>query len=398
MILLRRRTMLRGAALAGLAGVATATWRGRAMAAADETIKLGAPFNLTGNMASLDQPALNGAKLAAQEINATGGVLGRKIELVVYDTKSDPTVAASVGSQLLNQDKVLAAFGFTDSDYALAIGTLFQKAAVPFLTPGATSPKLPEQIGDEMFLVCFGDNVQAAAGAEFTLNTLKAKNVYLLRDSSTEYTTLLAKYFEEALVHGGGKVVKRDDYKSGDRSFSAQITKLKALSPKPQALFVSAGPDDIGLVVKQLRQAGVTLPIVGGDGYDTPLLLSVGGKGAHDVYYSTHAYMAEDSTPDIKKFYAAYKAAFNTPPENAFAALGYDTVELIVDAIKRAGVAEPAKLRDALATTQGYHGITGAISYRPGVRVPDKTVTIIGAGNNRLHLAAQVTPSWVAQP
>jgi branched-chain amino acid transport system substrate-binding protein len=157
-------------------------------------------------------------------------------------------------------------------------------------------------------------------------------------------------------------------------------------------------PDDIGLVVKQMRQAGVMQPIIGGDGYDTPLLVSVGGKSANDVYYSTHAYMAEDGTPPIVKFFKDYKAAYNTAPENAFAALGYDTVGLIVDAIGRAGAAEPAKIRDALAATQGYKGITGSISYQPGSRVPQKTVSLIGVKDEKLYLAAEVTPNWIAKP
>ncbi len=392
---LTRRNMLAlgaGAALAAGGGLSI-----RRAAAAD-AIKIGAPFNVTGGLSSLDAPALNGAKLKAKEINDTGGVLGRPIELVIYDTKTDPTVIASSASQLINQDHVPVGLGFTDSDSALALGPIFQQAGVPFVTPGATSPKLPEQVGSTMFLACFGDNVQAAAGAEFILGKLGAKTAFLLRDNSTEYTTLLAKYFDAAFTHGGGQILSRDDYKSGDKSFTAQITKLKAQSRKPEVLYVSAMPDDIGLVVKQMRQAGVAQPIVGGDGYDTPLLLSVGGKAANDVYYSTHAYMAEDSTPPIVKFFTAYKAAYNTAPENAFAALGYDTVGLIADAITRAGAPEPGKIRDALAATQGYKGITGSITYQPGSRVPQKTVSLIGVKDEKLYLAAEVTPSWIAKP
>jgi branched-chain amino acid transport system substrate-binding protein len=393
---LTRRDMLKLGAASGIAIAAGAAWPGSARA--DDTIKIGAPFNVTGGLSSLDAPALNGAKLKAKEINAAGGVLGKQIELVVYDTKTDPTVIASSASQLINQDKVPVAFGFTDSDSALALGPIFQQAGVPFVTPGATSPKLPEQVGSDMFLACFGDNVQAAAGAEFVLGKLGGKTAYLLRDNSTEYTTLLAKYFEAAYSHGGGQILLKDDYKSGDKSFTAQITKLKALVQKPDVVYIAAMPDDIGLVVKQMRQAGVMQPIVGGDGYDTPLLLSVGGKAADDVYYSTHAYMAEDSTPGIVKFYKDYQAAYGTPPENAFAALGYDTLGLVVDAISRAGAADPAKIRDALAATQGYKGITGSISFRPGIRVPDKTVTIIGVKDEKLYLASEVTPSWISAP
>ena len=391
-----RRKILKSAVVAGIAMASGPLCL--QPAAAEDTIKIGASFSVTGNQSSIDAPALNGAKLKAEEINAAGGVLGKKIELVIYDTKTDPTVIASSASQLINQDKVVAGVGLDDSDAVLALGPIFQTAGVPFVTPGATSPKLPDQVGSNMFLACFGDNVQAAAGAEFVLNQLNGKTVYLLRDNATEYTTLLAKFFKEAYEHGGGKIVLADDYKHGDTSFTAQITKLKALAEKPDVLYVAAQPDDVGVVVKQIRQAGLEQPIVGGDGYDTPLLLSVGGKAANNVYFTTHAFMAEDGTEGIVKFYKAYKAAYNTVPENAFAALGYDTVGLVADAISRAGAADPAKIRDALAATQGYQGITGSISFGPDSRVPNKTVSIIGVKDDKLYLAGEVTPTWVAKP
>ncbi|WP_102226633.1 ABC transporter substrate-binding protein [Acidimangrovimonas sediminis] len=392
----RRQFIIRGATVAAGAGLASGL--GLRTASAADTIKIGAPFNVTGALSSLDAPALNGAKLKVKEINDAGGIGGKKIDLVIYDTKSDPTVIASVASQLLGSDKVPVAMGFTDSDSVLSLGPIFQQAGVPFVTPGATSPKLPSQIGNDIFLACFGDNVQAAAGAQFIKDKLKAKTAYLLRDNSTEYTTLLAKYFEESFTHDGGKVIARNDYKSGDKSFTAQISKLKAMSEKPDVLYISAMPDDIGLIVKQMRQAGVTQPIVGGDGYDTPLLISVGGKAANDTYYSTHAFISEESTPAIDKFYKAYKAAYGTVPENAFAALGYDTAGLIADAIKRAGSEDPAKIRDAIAATKDYPGITGSITYPDGQGVPQKTVTMIGVKDEKLFLAGEVTPSFIPKP
>ena len=168
------------------------------------------------------------------------------------------------------------------------------------MTPGATSPKLPDQIGDMIFLACFGDNVQAAAGADFVTKELKGKTAYLLRDIGAEYTTLSRNISTTPSPRKAARSCSRDDYKTGDKTFTAQITKLKASSPMPDVLYVSAMPDEIGLIVKQMRQAGVTQPIVGGDGYDTPLLIQVGGEASNDVYFSTHAYMAEDSTPESR--------------------------------------------------------------------------------------------------
>ncbi|MDZ5448754.1 ABC transporter substrate-binding protein [Labrys sp. ZIDIC5] len=387
----RRRTLA-----LGLSAAALLVHAGPALAA--DPIKIGYSANLTGVQASLDGPMLNGAKLAAQEINAAGGVLGRPIELVTYDSKSDATVISTVASQMIDSDKVVGIIGFADSDSVLAIGPQVQKAEIPFVTPGATSPKLPAQLGNEVFLAAFGDNVQAAVGAEFALKTLNAKTCYLLTDIGTEYTTLLSDYFVKAYEHGGGKIVGKDSYKIGDKTFTAQIAKIKALPEKPAFIYAAANAEEIGLILKQLRQAGITLPVVGGDGYDTPLLLQVGGEAANDTYFTTHAFIGDGASAKVKAFMDAYQKAYNTAPENAFAALGYDAVKLMADAVKRAGAPEPAKIRDALAATSGLDGVTGTITYRPNVSVPDKSVSVIGVKGGKLTLAGEAAPSFVAEP
>jgi branched-chain amino acid transport system substrate-binding protein len=387
------------AALAGLTFLgasALATFSSAALAAG-ETIRIGMPANLTGDLSSLDGPMVSGAKLKAQQINAAGGVLGKMLELVIVDTRTDRATVAAEGKQLIAR-RPAAIVAYTDSDSVLTLGPLAQEAGIPFVTPGATSPKLPGEIGDALFLACFGDNVQAAAGAEFLHRTLRARTVYLLSDTTNVYTTLLSSYFKQAFAHDGGTILLEDTYKADDVSIASQIARLLALPAKPDALYVAALPDDIGPLVKQLRAAGVNQPIVGGDGYDTPLLLGIGGAAANDVYFSTHVYMAEDGTDAVKAFYAAYKAAYGRAPENAFAGLGYDAVGLVAQAIAKAGSAEPTKIRATLATTENFAGITGTVSYRPGSRIPDKSVAIIGVKDGRLSLAAELTPSWVPAP
>lgn len=369
---------------------------GQALAA--DPIKIGGAFNLTGGQASLDGPAKNGAQLAIDSINAAGGINGRPLELVVYDGKTDPAVITSLASQLINSDKVSAVIGFSDSDPVLALGPTAQKAGVPFVTVGATSPKLPDQIGDHMFLACFGDNTQAAVGATFATNELKAKTAYVLEDTANEYATLLSKYFRETFEHLGGKVIGRDTYKTDDKSFAAQITKIKAAAQKPDFIYIAATPDTIGLVVRQVRQAGLKQPIIGGDGYDTPLLLEVAGAAANNVYYTTHSFISEASTGAVKTFYDAYKKAYGTAPENAFAALGYDAAMLVADAIKRAGSDDPAKITAALAETKDLPGVAGAISYAAGSRVPVKGVTVVGVKDKALYKAAELVPTFVPAP
>jgi branched-chain amino acid transport system substrate-binding protein len=363
------------------------------------TIKVGMINNMTGSQASLDAPSANGAKLAAKEINAAGGILGKKIELVAYDGKSDAATIANSATQLTQTDKVVAMFGFSDSDMVMAAAPVAAKAGIVFVTSGATSPKLPDQVPDYLYLACFGDNVQAAAGAEYAFGTMKAKTAYLLIDKGMEYTLLLGKYFKERFVELGGKIVLEDTYQGGDKDFSAQITKLKGQKVQPDLLYIASGPDDVGTIIKQFRDAGVKKPIMGGDGYDTPLLVQVAGAGSENVYFTTHSLMdATLGTDAVKKFIAAYQAEYKAPPENAFAGLGYDTVKLIVDAIKRAGSADPKAIRTALAGTKDLAGVTGAITYQPGSRIPQKGVTVILVKDGKFTLAQEVVPQKVPAP
>ncbi|MBE3133732.1 MAG: ABC transporter substrate-binding protein [Acidobacteria bacterium] len=362
-------------------------------------IKIGMLYNMTGAQASLDAPSANGAKLAAKELNAAGGVLGKKIQLVAFDGKTDAATIGNAATQLAQTDKVVAMFGFSDSDMTMAAAPIAAKAGVVFVTSGATSPKLPDQVPDYLYLACFGDNVQAAAAAEYAVDALKAKTVYLLVDKGMEYTLLLGKYFKERFVEMGGKVVLEDNYQTGDKDFSAQVTKLKGLKAKPDLLFISSGPDDVGTIVKQVRDAGVMSPIMGGDGYDTPLLAEVAGAGSENVYFTTHSLMDADlGTDSVKKFIAAYQAEYKNPPENAFAGLGYDTVKLLGDAIKRAGSADPKAIRAALQATKDLAGVTGAITYQEGSRIPQKGVTVILVKDGKFTLAQEVVPQKVPAP
>jgi branched-chain amino acid transport system substrate-binding protein len=363
------------------------------------TIKIGMIYNMTGSQASLDAPSANGAKLAAKEVNAAGGVLGKKIELVAFDGKSDAATIANSATQLTQTDKVVAMLGFSDSDMVMAAAPTAAKAGIVFVSSGATSPKLPEQVPDYLYLACFGDNVQAAAGAEYAVSSLKVKTAYLLIDKGMEYTLLLGKYFKDRFTELGGKVILEDNYQTGDKDYSAQITKLRGLKAQPDMLYISAGPDDIGTIVKQFRDAGVKKPIMGGDGYDTPLLVQVAGAGAEGVYFTTHSLMdASLGTDAVKAFITAYQAEYKTPPENAFAGLGYDTVKLLVDAIKRAGSADPKAIREALNATKDLPGVTGAITFQPGSRIPQKGVTVILVKDGKFTLAQEVVPQKVPAP
>jgi branched-chain amino acid transport system substrate-binding protein len=352
-------------------------------------------FDLTGAESALDLPASNGALLAVEEINAAGGVLGQPIEPVLRDSRYEMDVTAQIARQFVEEDGVVAVVGFTDSDSVLASGPIIQEAGIPFITAGATSPLLPEQVGDLFFMACFGDNVQAAAAAEYAFENF-GDTAYLLWDEGVEYTTLLAGYFKARFEELGGTLVLEDTYADDATDFSAQITKIRALAEQPDFYFISAMPYNVGPVVNQMREAGLDGPIVGGDGYDTPDLVSVAGDAANNVFFTTHALMdSEIGTDAIKEFIAAYNEAYGHDPENAFAPLGYDAVYLLADAIERAGSTDAAAIQEALLETEDFPGVTGSITFSEGAHIPQKGVTIIEVADGAFTLAEEVVPEVV---
>jgi branched-chain amino acid transport system substrate-binding protein len=362
-------------------------------AGAQEAINIAALYNVSsGGLASLDGPSLNGVKLKAKMLNEAGGLLGgRKIEVTTIDTKNDTGVTATSAKRAVSIEGLAAGIGQSDSTFALAAAPLFQSAGIPFVTSGATSPDLPAMVGDQMFLVPFGDDVQAHAMAEYAYTTLGIKTVAVWTDNAMDYTTGLTKYFTERFTALGGKIVLEDVYMTTDQDFSALVARLQS-TEGVEGLFASSGPDTAGVIVKQVREAGLKLPILAGDGFDTDLLTSVPGPELSDnVYFTTHAYVGIDTGP-AKTFREAYQAEYGVPPENAFAALGYDAMGLVADAITRAGSAVPADVTKALAATSGYEAVTGTIAYPAGSRVPSKPVAVMKTDKGTVKFEVTVTP------
>jgi len=401
---LSRRTMVIRAAALGVAAPALAgTLRAELAAAQDATpaaaapsgdpIKIGQPYNLTGGYASIDNPASQGSALAAKEVNAAGGVLGRPIELIVYDGKSDVPTVSAIAKKMVEEDKVVAMAGLTDTSYMKAAGPVAQEAGIPMLDVAGTAPVITS-IGDFIFMLPFGDNVQAAVASDFAKEK-GWKSTAMLVDEAMDYTKYLAKYFNEAYTTGdnAGTVVSRLAYNMGDTDFSAQLTEFKNLDPQPDFLFISANPGEIGTIIKQARDLGLNQPILGGDGYDTPLLAELAGP-VNDVYFTTHQGIYGDD-PAAKAFNEAYAAEYGAPPESVFAALGYDGVKLMADAINRAGSTDGTAIRDALQATDGFVGVTGTISYEPGSRIPKKSVALVQVVDGKNQLLEVVVPQNV---
>jgi branched-chain amino acid transport system substrate-binding protein len=394
-----RRAILRRSAALGVAAPMVAamlkvTESGVAAQPTGEEIVIGCPYNLTGTYASLDNPAKNGSELAAKLLNASNGILGRPVRLVVDDGKSDTATVSNVAKKMIEEDKVVALAGLTDTDYVRAAGSVAQQAQLPFIDVGGTAPII-ESIGDFVFMVPFGDNVQAAAGAEFAQER-GWTSAAMLVDDSTSYTKFLAQYFKTRYSDDEikGQVVKELSYKTGDTDFSSQLTEIKNLNPAPSVLFISSGPAEIGTIVKQARDLGIELPILGGDGYDTPQLIELAGDASRNVFFTTHQGIYGDA-PEAASFKEQYKTEYNTDPESVFAALGFDGINLMADAMTRAGSTDGTAVRDALATTQGFKGATGEISYEPGKRIPSKSVALIEVKDRTFNLLNIVVPRTV---
>ncbi len=343
---------------------------------AEETIKLSGMFNLTGGMSSIDAPGLNGAKLAAKLINARGGVLGKQLEVIGYDTKTDPKVSAIKARKAVD-DGAVAGLGYGDTTFVNAAAPAFLSANRPFVTSGATHPELPKWHGEYFFMVPFGDDDQSFAIADYAAAELGVKNVVVWTDNSMDFTRALSTFFRQRIQELGVNLVHEDFFMTGDTDFSALIARLKNADPVADAIFVAAVPNEAGLTTKQIREAGLTLPIISCDGFDTELLVTVPGADlANEVYFSSHTYR-EDTRPEVVNFIREYIKEYGREPESAFAALGFDAVGLLADAMVRAGTTEGPQLRDALAATRGFKGVTGEIAYTRPSMVPAKAVSVI---------------------
>ncbi len=402
----RRAVMRRAMALGLAAPLVAAMLKNGPSAAAQEAspvaaptgdpILIGSPYNLTGGYASIDNPASQGSLLAVKEINEAGGVLGRPLEIIIEDGRSDVPTISSVAQKLVEEDGVHVMAGLTDTSYMLAAGPVAQEAGIPFLDVGGTAP-LITTVGDYIFMLPFGDNVQAAVAAEYA-NEQGWTTAAILVDQAMDYTKFLAQYFVERFTMEdiGGEIVSELSYSMGDTDFSGQLTQFVNLDPQPDFLFISANPGEIGTIVRQARDLGLDLPIVGGDGYDTPLLAELGGDAATNIIFTTHQGIY-DQTPVSEAFNEAYEAEYGNPPEAVFAALGYDGIYLMVDAIERAGTIDGAAVRDALAATQGFEGVTGTISYEAGSRIPSKSVALIEVVDGQNNLIEITVPEVVPE-
>ena len=357
-------------------------------------VEFGAIFNMTGNQADLGVAASRGAELAIEQVNNGGGLLGAKVGYRIEDGESKSEVITKKTSELFRRFPAMSAlFGLSDSDLALAAGSVAAKEERLFLTSGATSPQLPVQIPTYLFLACFGDNVQAAAGAEWAWDIRNLRTVTILFDSTKIYTTLLKGYFEKRYTELGGVVVETRAYDPAQVDNSV----VQSLEQSDFVFLSAEVPKDALKMITMLREAGVNVPILGGDGYDSEDVWKTHAE-VSNVFFTTHVYLGSDN-PDsaVRAFRAAYLKSWPDSEPDAFAALAYDSVQLLVEAVRRGRSSEAGSVLASLKDITDFRGVTGTIDYSNGP-VPKKTVTILEIAEGRYKLVRQVMPSGIPAP
>jgi len=355
---------------------------------AQDTIKVGEYASLTGKEASFGQQSHKGLTLAIEELNAAGGVLGKKLELITEDNQTKPGESATAVKKLISRDKVVALIGEVASGRSLEAAPIAQTAKIPMIAPAATNPKVT-QTGNYIFRVCFIDPFQGTVMAKFAQTDLKAKKVAVLSSVSNAYSVGLAKFFKETFTANGGIIVSEKNFSEGDKDFRAQLTAVKAAGA--DAVFVPSYYTEAALIARQARDLGLNVPFFGGDGWVADQLLEIGGEALNGCYYSTH-FSPENQDPVVQAFVKKFKARWgaNENPD-AFAALGYDAAYVLADAIKRAGSTEGPKLRNALAATKNFSGVTGVTNIDAN-RDASKPAAIIAIKNGKLEFLKTVAP------
>lgn len=391
---MKRVTKLLSVLAAGAMFMSALTGCGGASKGADgDTIKVGGLLEMTGGSASFGISGKNGIDLALKKINEKGVLGGKKLSLVVADTKSEASEATNGMQKLISQDKVVAVIGPNQSSAVIASGAINNGAKVVDITPMGTNPDVTvdpktKQVKPYSFRTCFIDPFQGTVMASFASNELKVKRAAIYIDNTSDYAKGLAQFFKENFVKNGGQVVIEEAYLQKDTDFKSTLTKIKAA--KPDFIYIPGYYQEVGLIVKQAREMGITVPMAGGDGWDSAKLPEIAGKAALENTFFSSLYSPDDTSDLNKEFVAEYKKAYNTNPD-VFAALAYDSALLVAKAIEDAGSADPAKIGEAMAKIKGFKGVSGEVTFNEQHN-PIKSAVIIEHKDGKQTFKTKVNP------
>jgi branched-chain amino acid transport system substrate-binding protein len=349
-------------------------------------IVIGHYASMTGNTAHFGQDTDKAVRLHVDEVNAAGGVFGKKIEVVTLDTRGDSAEAANAVTRLIDVEKSVAILGEVASSLSLAGGRVAQRRKVPMVSPSSTNPKVTE-IGDYVFRVCFLDPFQGKVMAKFARENLKIERVAILKDIKNDYSIGLADAFKSSFEGAGGKITVEQSYSQGDTDFSAQLTAIKGTDA--QAIFVPGYYSEVGAIARTKERLGLSIPMLGGDGWDSPDLFKIGGGAIDGSYFSNH-FAPDVASEKSKHFVSAFKAKHGSEP-TGLAALGYDAAAVLVDAMKRAGRTDADALRKALSETKDFEGVSGKITIDSG-RNAQKSAVVLKIEGGKAKYESTVAP------
>lgn len=349
-------------------------------------IPIGEYGSLSGDTAEFGVSTHNGIVLAIEQANANGGVLGKKIRLCTEDDRSDAAEAVTAVSKLITQNGVVAVLGEVASSRSIAAAPVCQTNHIPMISPSSTNVNVTK-VGDYIFRVCFTDPFQGSVMAKFARNTLKLNRVAVLKDIRQDYSVGLSDSFIATFRKMGGTIVALASFSGGDTDFRPQLTSIKAANP--EAIYIPAYYQAVGLIARQARELGITVPLMGGDGWDAPGLVRIAGKAVEGCYFSNH-YSVDSNNPTSKAFVQAYEKRFGEKP-NALAAMGYDAANVLIDALRRARTTEGPRLRDAIAATKSFPGVTGTITIGPD-RNAVKPAVVLQVRSGKFVLVQTVPP------
>jgi len=352
-----------------------------------DTIVIGNYGSMTGSEATFGLSTRDGILLAMEQLNAQGGINGKKVELKVYDNQGKPEEARLSVEKLINVDNVVAILGEVASTRSLAAAPVAQQYKVPMISPSSTNPEVTKK-GDYIFRVCFIDPFQGSVMAKFAFNSLKLKKAVILRDSKSDYSVGLADYFIKTFTTElTGSIVADEKYQSGDVDFKAQLTSIKGKDF--DFIFLPGYYTEVGLLARQARELGITKPILGGDGWDSPTLFEVGGDALNNTYISNH-FSPDDPRPEVVAYVKTYKERFGVVPDGLSSA-GYDAANVLFAAMKKAPSLKGEDLRNAIADTKNFPGVTGLLSLNEN-RDAVKSAVILKIENGKFNYLETVNP------
>lgn len=379
-MLIPRRTLL-----SGLGAVALTSPLSCKKAASTEIV-IGHYASMTGSTAHFGQDTDRGVRLAIEEANAKGGVLGTKLKLVTLDTRGDSAEAANAVNRLIDVEKVSAVLGEVASSLSLAGGRVAQRRKIPMISPTSTNPKVTE-VGDYIFRVCFIDPFQGKVMATFARQNLKLGKVAILKDVKNDYSIGLAAAFQKSFSELGGVIAVEQSYSQGDTDFSAQVTAIRGTGA--EAVFIPGYYSEVGAIARTADRLGLKVPLLGGDGWDSPDLFKIGGDALNGSYFSDH-FAPDVATEKARAFVASFTAKYGQAP-TGLGALGYEAALVLIDAIARAGKNEPAAIRDAIAATRDFPGVTGKITI-DAQRNAQKSAVVLKIGDGKAKFEASIAP------